>query len=256
MEAMQMLDILKNPYEVEYLTPGSREYKKLAPPSEIVLLALHMPFSKQDQMYATGESSSCELAIRMLFSAGANRIITIDPHVPLDYRWFKEYLDAGRMVVLSMYERVIKEMTSRVELQKIRFVNTPGKKRTNLGLDLIEVNKIRINTNSILMDGELGEDFSGQSVFLIDDMVISGTTIKRARKMFLENGASAVYGWITHALPYETGKEENLRRLVDAFDERIYVSNTIRSQTFNNDFKHCCRSVVPLVVEEFFNKEV
>jgi len=74
--------------------------------------------------------------------------------------------------------------------------------------------------------------------------------------MFLEKGASAVYGWITHALPYETGKEENLRRLVEAFDEKIFVSNTIRSQTFNNDFKHCCRSVVPLVVEEFFNKEV
>jgi phosphoribosylpyrophosphate synthetase len=255
-EALQMLDILRNPYEVEYVTPVSREYKKLSPPSEIVLLALHLPFSKQDQMYSTGESNSCELAIRMLFSAGANRIITVDPHVPLDYRWFKEYLDAGRIIVLSMYERVIKEMTSQGELQKIRFVNTPGKKRTNLGLDLKEVNKLRINTNSILMDGELGEDFSGQSVFLIDDMVISGTTIKRARKMFLERGASAVYGWITHALPYETGKEENLRRLVEAFDEKIFVSNTIRSQTFNNDFKHCCRSVVPLVVEEFLNLEV
>ncbi len=255
-EALQIVDILKNPYEVEYVTPGSREYRKLIPPSEIVLLALHMPFSKQDQMYATGESSSCELAIRMLFLAGVNRLVTIDPHVPLDYRWFKEYLEAGRIIVLSMYGRVINEMKARVDLQNIRFVNTPGKKRSNLGIDLKEVNKLRINTNRILMDGDPGEDFSGQPVFLIDDMVISGTTIKRARKMFLEKGASAVYGWITHALPYETGKEENLRRLVDAFDERIFVSNTIRSQTFSNDFRHCCRSVVPLVVEEFFNKEV
>jgi len=254
-EALQMLDILKNPHEIEYITPTSREYKTLDPPSEIVLLALHMPFSKQDQMYTTGECNSCELTIRLLFSAGADRIVTIDPHVPLDFPWFKEYLDNGRIVVLSMYERVIKEMSSRQDLKKIRFVNTPGKKRNNLGMDLKEVNKVRLNTNNVLIDGDLGEDFSGKSVFLIDDMVISGTTIKRARKMFLEKGASEVYCWITHALPYETGKEENLRRLVEAFDEKIIVSNTIRSQTFNKDFKHCYRSVVPLVVEEFFYKE-
>jgi|GEM_PF-1290381 ribose-phosphate pyrophosphokinase len=254
-EALQMIDILKNPFEVEYVNPSTREYKRLAPPSEIVLLALHMPFSKQDQMYATGECSSCELTAKLLFSAGANRIVTIDPHVPLDFEWFKKNLDAGKIIVLSMYERVIKELTSRKDLQKVRFVNTPGKKRTNLGLDLKEVNKVRLNTNSVMMEGDLGEDFTGQSVFLIDDMVISGTTIKRARKMFLEKGASDVYCWITHALPYENGKEENLRRLVEAFDEKIIVSNTIRSQTFNKDFKHCYRSVVPMVVEEFFNKE-
>jgi ribose-phosphate pyrophosphokinase len=253
-EALQMLDILQNPQEVEDVSPTKRVYTKLQPPSEVVLLALHMPFSKQDKIYTTGECSSSEMTISLLFSAGANRIVTIDPHVPLDFEWFKKYLDEGKIIVLSMYERVIKELTSHKDLQKIRFVNTPGKKRTNLGLDLKEVNKQRINTNSVLMEGDLGEDFTGQSVFLIDDMVISGTTIQRARKMFLEKGASEVYCYITHALPYETGKEENLRGLVEAFDEKIFVSNTIRTQTFNKDFKHCCRSVVPLVVEEFFYK--
>ena len=255
-EALQMLDILKNPYEVEYVTPTTRTYHRVQPPSEIVLLALHMPFSKQDQVYNTGECNSCEMSVRMMFAAGADRIITIDPHVPIDFEWYHDLEERGKIIRLSMYERVIKEMTSRRDLQKILFINTPGKKRTNLGINLTEVNKVRVNTTTVLLDGKLSEDIAGKSVFLIDDMVISGTTIKNARKMFLEKGATEVYCWITHALPYETGKEENLRRLVEAFDEKIIVSNTIRSQTFSKDYRHCYRSCVPLIVEEFFYKEV
>jgi len=254
-EVLQALDILAHPYDIEYVDPTNRQYIPLKPPKEIVLLALHLPFSKQDQVYNTGESNSCQTMIRTLLVAGTDRIVTIDPHVPLNFQWFHDYLESGKIVVLSMYQRVIDELARKEEFHQVRFVNTPGKKRSNIGQELLEINKQRVSTTEVLLQGDLSEDFSGKSVFLIDDMVISGTTIKKARKLFLNKGAKSVHCWITHALPYESGKEENLRRLVDAFDEKLFVSNTVRSQTFYRDFPYCYKSCVPLIVEEFLEKE-
>jgi len=254
-EAMQVLDILRNPYQIEYSSPVQRQYVRLRPPREVDLLALHMPFSKQDQIYNTGESNSCRLMVQSLFQAGADRIIAIDPHVPLEFEWFRNYLSHNKILVLSMYERVVHELAHKKEFESIRFVNTPGKKRTHLGMELAEVNKQRISTTEVLLEGDVGEDFSSKSVFLIDDMVISGTTIKKARKLFLSKGAKEVYAWITHALPSENGNEENLRRLVEAFDEKLFVSNTIRTQTFLKEYPFCYKSCVPLIVEEFLKKD-
>jgi phosphoribosylpyrophosphate synthetase len=253
-EVLQVLDILNHPTDVEYVDPTSRQYIQLNPPKEVVVLALHLPFSKQDQIYNTGESNVCQAMLRTLFSAGANRLVTIDPHVPLDFKWFHEYVESRKVIVLSMYKRVIDELVSREEFHQVRFVNTPGKKRSSIGSDLQEISKQRVSTTEVVLQGDLGEDFVGKLVFLIDDMVISGTTIKKARKLFLDRGAKSVHCWITHALPYEHGKEENLRRLVDAFDEKLFVSNTVRSQTFHRDFPYCYKSCVPLIVEEFLEK--
>lgn len=250
-EALQVIDTVKKPIEVEYLDPVTRKYIELIPPKEVVLLALHLPFSKQDKVYNTGESNSNHIAIKTLFSAGCDKIITIDPHVPLDFSWFRNYVNSGKIKVLSMYKRFIDEIKSQEEFPKVIFISTPGKRRTDLSLELAEIDKQRVNTNEVILSGVLGSEYKGQTVFLIDDMVISGTTMKSTRKKLLDEGAKTVYCWITHALPYEGGKEENLRRLVDAFDEKLFVSNTVRSQTFQKDYPYCYKSCVPLIIEEF-----
>jgi len=248
-EVLQVLDILTRPRAVAYVNQ-KREFIELEPPSEIVLLALHLPFSKQDQIYQSGESNACHTAIRTLLGAGANRIVTIDPHVPLEFSWFSDYLKEGKISVLSMYQRVAKEFKSRQDYSEVVFVSTPGKKRSSVGVDLSQVDKTRVSTHEVLLNGQMDEHLRGKRIFLVDDMVISGTTIKKARRFLLSQGASEVYCWITHALPYARGKEENLRRLVDAFDEKLLVSNTVRSETFQREYPRCWISCVPLIVEE------
>jgi phosphoribosylpyrophosphate synthetase len=249
-EALQVLDVLTRPRSVQYGGDEEREHRELDPPSEIVLLALHLPFSKQDQIYKTGESNACHSALRALFAAGAGCIVTIDPHVPPEFGWFKEYVDSGRIRVLHMTRRVIEELRQRSEFKEIAVVTTPGKKRLSIGEELLQVDKKRVSTHEVLLEGRMDEALQGKSIFLVDDMVISGTTIKNARKFLLAQGAREVYCWITHALPYAIGKEENLRRLVDAFDEKLFVSNTVRSATFQNEYPRCQVSCVPLIAEE------
>lgn len=253
-EVLQILDILKNPCRIEYKDSATRVGQKLNPPKQTTLLALHLPFSKQDQVYKTGESNACRVTIKAFYDAGVDQIVTVDPHVPQDFPWFRDYLESKKIIILSMYERVIKEMEKRRDFEDIVFVSTPGKRRSPIGIDLRGIDKERINTYEVLFNGEIDEKLKGKSIFLIDDMTISGTTFKKARKFLLSKGIKDVYGWITHALPYELGKEENLRRLVEAFDEKLFVSNTVRSQTFQKDYPYCCYSCVPMIIEEFLVK--
>ncbi len=254
-ETLQVIDILTQPRSVEYVSETERRFHELQPPREIVLLALHLPFSKQDQIYRTGETNACHTTLRALLSAGVTRIVAIDPHVPPDFSWFQDLLDSGRVQTLSMYGRITKEIQQLDEYENIVFVSTPGKRRNPFGHEMQQVDKRRVSTHRVLLEGQMDESLKGQRVFLIDDMVISGTTLKSARKFLLSQGASEVHGWVTHALPYVNGKEENLRRLVDAFDEKILVSDTVRSQTFQVDFPHCSRTCVDLIVEELLQAE-
>lgn len=254
LEVLQALDILTHPRHVQYIESEKRKFLKLTPPLEIIVLALHLPFSKQDQVYLTGESNACHTAIRTILSAGAKKIVTIDPHPPVDFSWFEHYLESGEIEIISMYPRVLSQLRQDAKFSEIAFVSTPGKTRSPLAQEVKSVDKERVSTNKVLLEGDIG-DLRRKRVFLVDDMVISGTTIKNARKLFLSQGASEVYCWITHALPFANGKEENLRRLVDAFDEKIFVSNTVRSQTFHEDYPFCSMSCVPLIIEDFLCKE-
>lgn len=249
-EVLQVLDILSRPRSVAYVD-GERRYTELERPHEIVVLALHSPFSKQDKIYSTGESNACHMAIRTMFAAGTNRIVLIDFHVPLNFTWFHGYVNSGKVVILSMYDRVVREFKQKQEFGEIVFVSTPGKKRSPIGHDLAQVDKKRVSTHVVLIKGQIDESLRGKRIFLIDDMVISGTTIKNARRFFYDQGAADVYCWITHALPYAQGKEENLRHLVDAFDQKLFVSNTVRSETFQKEYPRCLISCVPLIIEEF-----
>jgi len=252
-EALQALDILQAPLAVTYGPGEQRDFADLRPPAEIVLVALHMPFSKQDQVYSTGECNAGRMAVRTLFAAGLDHMVVVDPHVPLGATWFREYTESGRITVLSMYDRACRELSRTPEHHDMVLVATPGKQRSPQGQPLPRIDKTRISTHEVRLEGEMDPDLKDRRLCLVDDMVLSGTTVKDTRRKLLDQGAGSVYAWVTHALPEHSG-EENLRRLVDAFDERVYVSNSVRSDTFARQFPECSRSVVPVIIAEFLEQ--
>lgn len=247
-EILQVLDILKNPVQVSHDKKGNRVYKLVKPPREIIVICLHMAFSKQDQIYRTGELNSSKLIIDLLFLSGAQRVVLIDPHAPLDFPWMKEMISDGRLIIQSMYDHFVDDLRKKKLLDEMYLMSTPGKTRTHLAKEIPEINKTRISTHEVVLVGNATEKLQGKKIFLLDDMVISGTTIKNTRKLLLEQGAAEVFCWITHALPLTSGKEDNLRDLVDEFDGKIYVSNTVRTKTFEIDHPYSLRSCTPLII--------
>jgi phosphoribosylpyrophosphate synthetase len=247
-ELLQTVRTLRETTVVSYES-GERKYIKCEPPEEIVVLCLHMAFSKQDGIYRTGECNSARLALDLIYESGASRIITIDPHVPLETPWIQPMLQEGRLIILSMYKMFADKLLSQGKNNDIYFISTPGKKRTSIGKELKEISKERISTHQVLLMGHV-DDVSGKRICLLDDMVISGTTIKNARKLFINQGAAEVVCWITHALPlFPPANEDNLRALVEEYEEKVFVSNTIRSKTFEFMYPYCMVSCVPLIVD-------
>jgi|HigsolmetaAR201D_1030396.scaffolds.fasta_scaffold04112_3 phosphoribosylpyrophosphate synthetase len=248
-ELLQMVQILQEPTTVSYEN-GERQYVVTDPPAEVVVLCTHMAFSKQDQIYRTGEVNASKRFLELLYQCGVSRVAAIDPHVPLDFPWIQELIQQERFIPLSMYKAFVDRLRSQGENSDIYFVSTPGKRRTPLGVELREVSKERISTHEVLMVGRVDEEVAGKRVCLIDDMVISGTTLKNARKLFSNQGATEVLCWVTHTLPlYPSNSEENLRSLVKEYEGKIYVSNSIRTKTFEVTYPYCQVSVVPIIVE-------
>jgi phosphoribosylpyrophosphate synthetase len=181
---------------------------------------------------------------------GVSRVAAIDPHVPLDFPWIQSLISEQRFIPLSMYKTFVDRLRSQGENSDTYFVSTPGKRRTPLGVELREISKERISTHEVLMGGRVDAEIAGKRVCLIDDMVISGTTLKNARKLFSNQGATEVLCWVTHALPlYPASNEDNLRSLVKEYEGKIYVSNTIRTKTFEVTYPYCQVSCVPMVVD-------
>ncbi len=104
-EVLQILDILKNPCRIEYKDSATRVGQELNPPKQITLLALHLPFSKQDQVYKTGESNACRVTIKAFYDAGVDQIVTVDPHVPQDFPWFRDYIESKKISPLERDKR-------------------------------------------------------------------------------------------------------------------------------------------------------
>jgi phosphoribosylpyrophosphate synthetase len=248
-ELLQMVQILQEPTVVTY-EKGERHYSISKLPSEVMVLCTHMAFSKQDQIYRTGEVNASKRFLDLLYMNGVSRVAAIDPHVPLDFPWIQSLIREQRFIPLSMYKTFVDRLRSQGESSDTYFVSTPGKRRTPLGVELREISKERISTHEVLMGGRVDAEIAGKRVCLIDDMVISGTTLKNARKLFSNQGATEVLCWVTHALPlYPASNEDNLRSLVKEYEGKIYVSNTIRTKTFEVTYPYCQVSCVPMVVD-------
>jgi phosphoribosylpyrophosphate synthetase len=246
-ETLQVLKILQEPATIAYSRGGRRAFSLLQPPAQVVVLCLHMAFSKQDQLYRPGEVNASKQALDLLYSGGASQVVALDPHVPVDFPWIQNLIQEGRFVVLSMYKSFVDSLLAQDGNSDVYFVSTPGKRRTPLGVELQEISKERISTHEVLLGGRVDETIAGKQVCLLDDMAISGTTIKNARRLFINQGAAEVLCWVTHALPYAPGNEDNLRDLYHEYEGKIFVSDTVRTRTFESMYPYCRRSCVPAV---------
>jgi ribose-phosphate pyrophosphokinase len=78
-------------------------------------------------------------------------------------------------------------------------------------------------SRGIVSGDVLAGDVEGRTAIVIDDLISTGTTIRRAAKAARENGAAKVYAAATHGL-FMTGAEDVV---ADAAFERIVVTDTV-----------------------------
>ncbi len=180
-------------------------------------------YSRQDKKSAPREPISARLVARMLESAGADRVLTMDLHAGQIQGFFQKPVD--HMTALFMLTQYFSDLglpdlvvvapdAGRVKLNK----NFASK----IGAELAILDKER-PAQQVAEIGYVIGDVKGRTAVIVDDMIDTAGTLKAAAKTVMEEGAERVYAAATHAV-FSGNAFENL---VESGLEQIVVTDTI-----------------------------
>jgi ribose-phosphate pyrophosphokinase len=180
-------------------------------------------YSRQDKKSAPREPISSRLVARMIESAGADRVLTMDLHAGQIQGFFRNPVD--HMTALFMLTQYFDDLgltdlvvvapdAGRVKLNK--------KFASKLGAELAILDKER-PAQQVAEIGYVIGDVKGKTAVLVDDMIDTAGTLRAAAQTVLDEGASRVFAAATH--PILSGNAyENLA--ASGF-EQIVVTDTI-----------------------------
>ncbi|MEA2278641.1 MAG: ribose-phosphate pyrophosphokinae [Solirubrobacteraceae bacterium] len=180
-------------------------------------------YSRQDKKSAPREPISARLVARMLESAGADRVLTMDLHAGQIQGFFRNPVD--HMTALFMLTQYFDDLglsdlvvvapdAGRVKLNK--------KFASKVGAELAILDKER-PAQQVAEIGYVIGDVRGRTAVLVDDMIDTAGTLKAAAQTVLDEGASRVYAAATHPILSGNAYEN----LAAAGFEQIVVTDTI-----------------------------
>jgi len=180
-------------------------------------------YSRQDKKSAPREPISARLVARMLESAGADRVLTMDLHAGQIQGFFSKPVDhMTALFILTQYFGdlglsdlvVVAPDAGRVKLNK--------KFASKIGAELAILDKER-PAQQVAEIGYVIGDVKGKTAVIVDDMIDTAGTLKAAAQTVREEGAARVYAAATHAV-LSGNAFENLQ---EAGFEEIVVTDTI-----------------------------
>ncbi len=180
-------------------------------------------YSRQDKKSSPREPISARLVARMLESAGADRVLTMDLHAGQIQGFFQKPVDhMTALFILTQYFAdlglsdlvVVAPDAGRVKLNK--------KFASKIGAELAILDKER-PAQQVAEIGYVIGDVKGKTAVIVDDMIDTAGTLCAAAKTVLEEGATRVYAAATHAI-LSGDAFENLA--ASSFEE-IVVTDTV-----------------------------
>jgi len=181
-------------------------------------------YSRQDKKSAPREPISARVVARMLESAGADRVLTMDLHagqlqgmcqVPVDHMTAMIML-AQYFIDLNLGEQlvVVAPDAGRVKLNK-KFAD-------RMGASLAILDKERPRQQIAEIDHVIG-DVAGKTAVIVDDIIDTGGTLMAAAGALTRAGVSRLYAAATHGV-FSGPAYENLAA---APFEEVVVTDTI-----------------------------
>jgi ribose-phosphate pyrophosphokinase len=159
-----------------------------------------------------------KLIAKLLESAGATRIITMDLHADQIQGFFEKPVD--HLFASSLFLPHIKSLN--IDNLTIASPDMGGAKRAYayakfLESDVVICYKQRKKAN-VISHMELIGDVNGKNVVLVDDMIDTAGTLTKAADMMIERGARSVRAVCTHSLlsgdAYERIEQSALAELI------------------------------------------
>ena len=196
---------------------------KRASARHITAVLPYFGWARQDRKDKPRVPIAAKLVAKMLESAGATRIITMDLHADQIQGFFEKPVD--HLFASTIFLPYLKSL--HLGNLTIASPDMGGSKRAYayskaLESDVVICYKQRAKAN-IISHMELIGDVTGKNVVLVDDMVDTAGTLTKAADLMMERGALSVRAICTH--PILSGSAYD--RLQDSKLEELIVTDSI-----------------------------
>nr|AOE10710.1 ribose-phosphate pyrophosphokinase [uncultured bacterium] len=191
---------------------------KRASARHITAVMPYFGWARQDRKDKPRVPIGAKLIAKLLETAGATRIITMDLHADQIQGFFERPVD--HLYASTIFLPYIKDL--KLNNLTIASPDMGGSKRAYayskfLSSDVVICYKQREKAN-IISHMELIGDVNGKNVILVDDMVDTAGTLTKAADLMIERGAISVRAICTHALlsgnAYEKIEASKLEELI------------------------------------------
>lgn len=196
---------------------------------KITLVTPYFGYARQDRQIHAKDPITASLAARLIESCGVDEIIFIDIHTKNTPSFF--HIKTHNIEMTNTYKQLFLKVMEENNYKKDEvMVFSPDHGSESRGIALAsalgvtfgEIYKIRPKVDETRIKDIEGNP-NGKVVFLIDDIVDTGSTILEAVDALKGMGAKAIYVGFTHAVL----KENNYRELVHHDIDKIFFSNSI-----------------------------
>lgn len=208
---------------------------KRASAKRISVIIPYFAYARQDRLGQGRNPISAKLLANLISCAGANRVLTIEPHSPQLMAFFDIPVDGISGV--KVYEKYAKKYQ---KLNDVIIVSPDvgGVERARsyaalLGkLPLAVINKRRDRPNFVAEMFLVG-DVRGKHAIIVDDMVDTARTLVKASDLLLEQGALDVSAYIVHPIL----SNDSMQRIEDSNISSLVVTDTILHESLSPKIK-------------------
>ncbi len=216
--------------------------------NEITAVIPYYGYSRQDRKVAPRAPISAKAVAKLLKTAGAERLVTVDLHSSQIQGFFDGPVD--HLFAIPTFARAWREsygfgsefVTVSPDAGGIERVRAFAKR---IECSIAIIDKRRTGPNEAKAINLIG-DVKGKTAIILDDMIDTAGTLTQAVDSLIRNGAKRVIAVATH--PVFSGPA--ITRLMESGLEKVWVSDTI---PLRDEAKKCGKieviSVAPVVAE-------
>ncbi|OIQ40237.1 MAG: ribose-phosphate pyrophosphokinase [Bacteroidetes bacterium MedPE-SWsnd-G1] len=206
---------------------------KRASARHITAVIPYFGWARQDRKDKPRVPIAAKLIAKMLETAGATRIITMDLHADQIQGFFEKPVD--HLFASTIFMPYLKSLN--LENLTIASPDMGGSKRAyayskHLKSEVVICYKQRLKAN-VIAHMELIGDVQGKNVVLVDDMVDTAGTLAKAAELMMERGALSVRALATHGI-LSGGAIE---RIENSKLEELIISDTIPLERSSSKIK-------------------
>ena len=227
---------------------------KRASARHITAVIPYFGWARQDRKDKPRVPIGAKLIAKLLESAGATRIMTMDLHADQIQGFFEKPVD--HLFASAIFIPYLKGL--KLENLTVASPDMGGSKRAYayskfLESDVVICYKQRAKAN-VITSMELIGDVNGKNVVLVDDMVDTAGTLTKAADLMMERGAQSVRAICTHALL----SGDAVKKIENSKLEELIISDTIPSKKECNKIKilSCSKIFAETMYNVHHNKSI